>query len=908
MRKRSFLYAMLACAAIFSFSSCSHENEYAPATEQEEATTVAAFRQGYVILQVSEELAAILEERTDSQGEVKSIGVKSSDDILMGMGVSTMTRTFPHAGKFEARTRAEGLHLFYSVQFDEQVPLTRAQSDFGNIEGVVAVELRPYASRGNFQTIDATGEVTTQPMGGSTFFDDPKLKQQWHYYNDGTYRGQAGCDINVEPVWRDYTVGSEEVIVCVVDGGVDVKHEDLEYNIWVNEAELNGEPGVDDDKNGWVDDINGYDFVDRKQIVGDEHGTHVAGTVAAVNNNGIGVCGVAGGDYKNNVRGVRIQSAQVFCGNNSAADFGKAIKYGADAGAVISQNSWGYTDGQGNAISTIFPSDVAAIDYFNKNAGFDENGNQVGPMAGGVVIFAAGNENANYGSPAMIETSIAVTSLAADYQRAYYSNYGSWTDIAAPGGGNNDILSTGPNNRYTLMQGTSMACPHVSGVAALIVSRHGGPGFTRQDLWDMLMDHANPIIYENGNNPKYQDQLGVGMVDAMASISSGSKIAPDPVTDLNVSTSGANLLLEWTVPADEDDNVPTLFNIYYSTTEFDNTLDQNSLPANVFVKTIINTMAVGDLYSYVLTGLSESTTYYVAVSAQDNSKNKSELISVVSESTDVNHAPVIENEPINLSIRYADVIKETILFTDPDLDQLTWTLEKDSPAIMAKEEEPGRVVITFTGMNDDPDTYQARFVVTDVHGATATLDINFEIVSNQAPILKAPIPTVVLTNVKETKRFDATPYIFDPDGEVLNYTFAMNPSGIVRISTIENNFEIYSLKYGHTKVTVTAIDKAGERVQTDFEVVVLNPDPEYFVTCYPNPVTDGKLYIRTSTLEAKATSVVISNNNGATVHEATYNVSATSPAMVDMTAMPAGAYTVTLDVEGKTYVEPIVKL
>lgn len=906
MRKRSFLYALLACSAAFSMGSCSHETEVEIGQPDQEELTSAAFKQGFVILQVSEELAARLEEKTDTKGEVASIGVKSSDDILMSMGVKSMTRTFPYAGKFEPRTRKAGLHLFYDVTFDEKVPLTRAQSDFTKIDGVVAVELRPQATRGNFQVIDAETVATPERMGGSTFFNDPKLKQQWHYYNDGTYRGEAGCDVNVEPVWRNYTVGSNEVIVCVVDGGIDLDHEDLEYNIWINEAELNGSDGVDDDRNGFVDDINGYDFVDNKEIIGDSHGTHVAGTIGAVNNNEIGVCGIGGGDYLNNIPGVRLQSAQVFAGSKSASNFGKAIKYGADAGAVISQNSWGYQDADGNSISTIYPSDEAAVDYFRTNAGMDENGEQVGPMKGGIVIFAAGNSNLPYGSPGMIDDVIAVSSVGADYERAYYSNYGSWTDIAAPGGGNNDILSTGPNNTYTMAQGTSMACPHVSGVAALIVSRHGGPGFTAEQLWDMLLDNANPVIYENGRNSKFIDKLGKGLVDANASIAAGSKIAPDAVTDLALETKGRNLLLTWTVPADEDDLKPGYFNVYYSTTEFSNDFDRAAKPEHIQTVRVSNLLEANESTSYLLSGLNAGTKYYVTIDAQDNSKNASAMHEVLNATTADNNAPVIDREPIDLQIRYADVIKEVITFSDPDMDEMTWELQKTSPALMAKEDEYGQVTLTFTGMNDVAGEYNATFLVTDAYGADTTLDIHFTIVTNQAPVLNGAIPAVILENTGKTVEFDATPYIFDADGETLNYTFAMNPSGVVRVTNNGNNISIYAIKYGNTKVTVTASDKAGERVQTEFDVVVLNPGKE--VTCYPNPVTNGTLYVRTSTLASQTVEVILSNANGATVHENNYQISATEPAAIDMSAMAAGAYTVTLNFDGKTITENIVKL
>ena len=127
-------------------------------------------------------------------------------------------------------------------------------------------------------------------------FDDPGLPQQWHYNNEGSIRRAVeGADIDLFEAWKT-TAGDPAVIVAIMDGGVQWDHPDLAANMWVNEAELNGAPGVDDDGNGYVDDVYGYNFdKDTGAIEPGGHGTHCAGTIAAVNNNGIGVCGVAGG-------------------------------------------------------------------------------------------------------------------------------------------------------------------------------------------------------------------------------------------------------------------------------------------------------------------------------------------------------------------------------------------------------------------------------------------------------------------------------------------------------------------------------------------------------------------------------------------------------------------------------------
>ena len=314
---------------------------------------------------------------------------------------------------------------------------------------------------------------------------------------------------------------------------------------------LQGQPGVDDDRNGYVDDIYGFNFTSDNYsgtITAEDHGTHVAGTIAAVNNNGIGVAGIAGGDYAKGKQGVRIMACQTGPG---AAYIASAFTYAADNGAVITQNSWGCDP----SYTAIFQ----AIDYFNRYAGQD-NGVQVGPMDGGLCIFAAGNSSSSTQDvfPADYEGVMAVASIGADYEIAYYSNYGDWVDITAPGGDaakRQQILSTIPNNKYGEMQGTSMACPHASGVAALIVSAFGGEGFTRENLWDIMVSGVRDI-YEY--NPKYEGMLGAGLIDAELCLTSYGPNPPEPVTDLEaVSSTGGSITLQWTVPEDSDSYKPS---------------------------------------------------------------------------------------------------------------------------------------------------------------------------------------------------------------------------------------------------------------------------------------------------------------------------------------------------------------
>lgn len=362
-------------------------------------------------------------------------------------------------------------------------------------------------------------------------FNDPQLAAQWHYHNDGSVVASArrGADVNVADAWRLET-GRPEVIVAIIDQGVQYNHPDLAQNMWVNTAELTGTPGVDDDNNGYVDDIYGYNFVAKSGEItwtkqGDSgHGTHVAGTVAAVNNNGTGVCGIAGGDGSSD-SGVRMMSLQVFDGNaGGTVDVSAAaIRYAADNGASIIQCSWGYaagayqSDAQWTASARL---EAEALEYF-LNGGKTGRGNCSAITDGNIAIFAAGNDSDDMASyPGASRGCISVTSFASDNLPANYTNYGPGCNIAAPGGeyytgdtyyDETCVLSTMPTEsissvgddgtvtntpaNYGYMQGTSMACPHMSGVAALGLSYalDMGKTYTREEFMSLLLTSVNDI-------------------------------------------------------------------------------------------------------------------------------------------------------------------------------------------------------------------------------------------------------------------------------------------------------------------------------------------------------------------------------------------------------------------------------
>ncbi len=471
-------------------------------------------------------------------------GVNSIDVVMNSIGATSITRTFPYAGKYEERTKKAGLDLWYDIKYDTtQTELATVYTRFSALnevevtEPVQRIKTEVIAKR----KFDATAFNTTLKSNTTENipFDDDYLSYQWNFNNDGELvtGSKDGSDINLYKAWEKQT-GSSDVIVAVVDGGIDYDHVDLIDNMWINESENAGTTDSDDDDNGYTDDVYGYNFVDDNgSIVAHDHGTHVAGTIAARNGNGMGLCGIAGGNA--DAGGVKLMSCQVFKDlengeEKSAEDFEAAIKYAADNGAVICQCSWGY-DG-----ATSLPQSMKeAIDYFIANAGYDENGDQTGPMAGGAVFFAAGNDSTSTNAyPAMYNQVIAVGACGVDYSMASYSNFGSWVDIMAPGGegvytdqaDNEYILSTVTDNYYSWMAGTSQACPHVSGVAALIVSEYGGTGFTPSDLKEKLYQGAIDL---DGYNSDYEGMMGVGLVNAAAALKDADSNTLPTVTSID---------------------------------------------------------------------------------------------------------------------------------------------------------------------------------------------------------------------------------------------------------------------------------------------------------------------------------------------------------------------------------------
>lgn len=523
--KKILLYVLVLCTIV----ACTKDlNETTISTDGDKGGAIIVnsadgAERGEMVVKFKREAEPALESVASRAGATRS-GIDGVDAILESVGATAVEPVFIVTDKNRESVYRAGLNLWYKFTFDKAADLDEVASRLARVAEIGTVQYnirvkRAYNRRGvAYDAVKHAMETTR----ATAQFNDPLLGKQWHFINTGdksiTTPIKAGADVNCGQAWKLCT-GDPSIIVAVVDEGVMYSHEDLAANMWVNTAEKNGSSNKDDDGNGYKDDIYGYNFVSSTGSIswnasGDvSHGTHVAGTVAAVNGNGKGVCGIAGGSGNND--GVRIMSCQIFSGDDGAttANTAKAIQYAADNGAVILQCSWGYNsaksdEDQGPASDSAFnrecSAEKAAVDYFIDNAGSD-----TGVIKGGIAIFAAGNEYAAMpGYPGAYERCVSVAAIAADYTPASFSNYGPGVDICAPGGDSDyaksetgTILSTftpeesSASNPYGYMEGTSMACPHVSGVAALGLSYAAklGKHYTASEFRTLLLTAVQDI-------------------------------------------------------------------------------------------------------------------------------------------------------------------------------------------------------------------------------------------------------------------------------------------------------------------------------------------------------------------------------------------------------------------------------
>lgn len=814
---------------------------------------------GSMIIEVTDELA---DQLATGALQTKSSSVNAAFE---GLGVAKIERVFPDAGEWEPRHRAAGLHRFFRVTYNpEAAPATKAAVDFSALDGVLSAS-------------------PARRIRSEAYFNDPQASKQWALYNNGTPPilggdAVAGCDINVQPVWSSFTGGSSNVIVAVVDGGVQMDHPDLAAVM------------VPAGENGSKSFVSGYEGY---TIYPEDHGTHVAGAIGAISNNGVGISGIAGG--LNGEGGVRVLSCGVFRKNPSDPDkeiWGDpavAIVYAADNGAVVVNNSWGYIyDTEEEALADgIYSDDKAAVDYFIKYAGCDKEGNQRAdsPMKGGVVIFSAGNDHWKIGWPAAYEPIVAVAATDACFAPASYSNYGNWVDICAPGGQTKagaPILSTVTGSNYGYMQGTSMAAPQVTGVAALIVSYFGGPGFTNTDLKDRLLGGASKTKIS-------QDLLVGPMVDTYGAFMYGDKEGPEPASNISVSTKANTLTLSWKVTVDPPYNGKAAGYIAVAALNAATLqgLNPKNIPASVKQATVeVGDRAVGDAISATLTDLDFDTQYAVAVFAYDQAGNYSALSAIQTVRTVKNNAPVVTTD-YKGDFRVKPFAKLEVKYevSDPDGHDFTVEVAPGSEALTYTVKDDGTVNIVIAGNVAPHGKYTARIVAKDQYGATNDYHIDYEILENHAPKVVGGMDNLIYNATGKAETFDLTKFIQDEDGEPLSYSFSMTEADVINLAASNDKMTLTTRGYGLTTATVTATDACN--ASCSFSFMVLIRDANRPVDLYPNPVVD-KLNIRPG--QDDQLEVTVTNKVGATVWSGTAAAGPFNSLSVDLSAQPGGVY------------------
>ena len=447
------------------------------------------------------------------------------------------------------------------------VPISIERFEGSNlVEGLRFARVAPEQTREAIAALNARPDVLyAEPdyvLVKEALPNDARFPEMWALRNTGpgqTTGGVAGDDIKAEQAWN-ITTGSSNVVVGIVDEGIDINHVDLAANIWTNPGEIPNN-GIDDDGNGYVDDVNGWDFFhDDKTVFDgagnfpvdqtDSHGTHVAGTIGAVGNNGTGVVGVNWN--------VKLMSLK-FIGPSTGdtIDAIKAYNY-----AKTMRQLWessGHTKGANVRVlnNSYGPSFITATGNYSQAA---SDAISALNSAGILFVAAAGNRNtnndtipaypANYDFPNVI--SVAATTSADGLPS--FSNVGlQKVQIGAPGV---SILSTTPNNTYSVLSGTSMAAPHVSGAAALLCAAY--PNLSVQQLRSLIIYNGDPIAALTGKTSTSNRLNAFNSLQAAT-----DTMAPGTVSNFRITAqSGRTITLAWTASGDDGvSGTATAYNI-----------------------------------------------------------------------------------------------------------------------------------------------------------------------------------------------------------------------------------------------------------------------------------------------------------------------------------------------------------
>ncbi|MDR2414452.1 MAG: S8 family serine peptidase [Odoribacteraceae bacterium] len=772
---------------LLAFAVACHREEERRATDPGE---IVATIPGKIRVKLTSAVADSVE-RADEQARTRVAGLEAS-------GVSPraykIERVIPPHGKYNDRHRARGLHAWYDVSFDEKTSTRAAATAYASLPGVEHAEeiIAPARVDPSPFIVHDPGELPPATRAGLSPYDDPYFDRQWYLHNPGPSYASgalAGADVNALAAWTRAS-GSPAVIVAVIDKtAFQVSHPDLAANAWVNNAEIPGN-GIDDDDNGYVDDLNGFDYTGARQVDGryvpvphdlDPHPTWCAGFISAVNNNATGISSIAGG-------------ARLMALSWEA----QAFVYAADNGAAIASNSWmldiNITTGRW---ATMFAK--TCIDYFIDNAGVDDRGEQAGPARGGLALFAAGNDGKDHQVfPAADERVIAVAAMGPDYRIASYSTRGDWVDVTAPGGSQDEtfgeregmLLGT-YTNTYAWGYGTSGACPIAAGCAALILSKFQGEGFTADSLREKLLSSVKNI---DDYNPGLEGKTGTGSVDAsIALVIADASLPVAPLLGIAAShddwailewetTGAASYILSWST-------APLAGNVPATSREI---IPATTIPGNSIIRD-------------TLQGLEPETRYYYTVHAVDRTGARSVPSNEVSAVTARNLPPSISPRWTGELIWDKDNIHAISCdVNDPEGTEVTVTIDPALSWINATI--TGNVLaLQVDGRQQESRAYSILLTATDRYGASASFTLSFVLHDSDAlPVLVAGLPDITLRTASAAFDVPLAGHFLLPSGEHLLYTVTSDVPGIAIAELDGDNLRLTPLQVGSTRITVTA--------------------------------------------------------------------------------------------------------
>lgn len=946
---RSFHAAqqLLAATAIAAFTACTDTINVTGLASQTRTDNARAIPNRLNI-----KLKACIVQHIDNSRNTLFIPTGSDllDTYLRDVGANKIERIFPFAGKDEHRQRAAALNTWYSIAMDRTATRGTRAAAKHQLETIADyAEPAYHAVLESPEYISDDGDSETQANKGK-YFNDPLYDKQWNLHNNGNignYTDATGkriissiahADINAEAAWRQ-TTGDPSVVVAVVDGGIDIHHEDLQESIWINKNEI-PDNGIDDDNNGYVDDVYGYNFTeDNALITPTRHATHVAGIIAARNNNGKGISSIAGGNGNPNT-GVRLMCCQIFKNNpnynpsdkHSPETIGTgdrnreaaAIVYGANNGAIISQNSWGY-----DRVMKQTPQVIKdAIHYFNTYAGGDKTDKPL--MQGGLVIFAAGNDATSAPSMPSAESSVvSVSSFNPDFSASWYTNYGSWTDISAPGGSKpvnglyplqdgqptSAILSTvpattaHPNGGYAYMQGTSMATPHVSAIAALIVSKYGNARFTAKQLRERLLTGVRPMDYNKYLTETYRNSMGSGYADALVALTDydHDTTPTAPLFLVNrAKPDYGKIRMAWTSKNNGANGSLQKYVLYCSkhpvTTA--NRANKDVIAYNIPAQFAKENQAI----QYTVTHLDNNTKYYFGILAEARNGHQSSLTVLP------NSIATLNNTPPQIT---PDTESERITLAGNDTRDITLCIEDHENhkwTVAFSTVDKLRIVHTKSGVNIHieakqymPGVYPVTVSARDELGAKSSYRFIIEVVADKIPSMKTQARKIRL-RLGERRQIDLREITDDEDVNSVKYELMNSEEQGKDVLVKDGRMDVVGSTWGQRQIHIKATDKHGQSGTMAFDVFVYRNEGIY--SLFPT-ITSGMLYLKVGDTIDGHVKWQIRNVAGKLVKANAFDTSSLDADKrtytMNVSSLTVGQYTLYITCQGKTYQEMFVK-